>query len=159
MDKVEISGFIALSVGIILLAFTFFCAYGFLAGGLSILGSQNIVQTFGEAFAPLIEAIIRILYLGIMGWIGSIPTIRGVQLLKKEREVASLPQLSVTEEKKKAVKESKPEAKEATPEKEKPVKAEEPKPTKVEEPKEAEAPEKPEEVVEPPCISVPTPAA
>jgi hypothetical protein len=160
MDKVEISGFIALSIGIILLAFTFFCAYGFLVGGLSILGSQNIVQTFGQAFAPLIEAIIRILYLGVMGWIGSIPTIRGVQLLKKEKvEAAPLPQLSVKEEKNKAAKESKPEAKETKPEKEKPVKAEEPKLTKVEEPKEAEAPEKPEEVVEPPSISVPTPAA
>jgi hypothetical protein len=155
MDKVELSGIVVLSIGIILLAFTFFCAYSFLAGGLSILGSQNIVQTFGQAFAPLIEAIIRILYLGVMGWIGSIPTIRGVQLLRKEKvEVAPLPQPSVKEEKKKAAKEAKPEAKETKPEK----------PAKVEEPKEAEAPDKPkeiekpqEEAIESPPIPVPTP--
>ena len=155
MDKVELSGIVVLSIGIILLAFTFFCAYGFLVGGLNILGSQNIVQTFGQAFAPLIEAIIRILYLGVMGWIGSIPTIRGVQLLRKEKvEVAPLPQPSVKEEKKKAAKEAKPEAKETKPEE----------PVKVEEPKEAEAPEKPkeiekpqEEAIESPPIPVPTP--
>ena len=148
MDKIELSGIVVLSIGIILLAFTFFCAYGFLVGGLNILGSQNIVQTFGQAFAPLIEAIIRILYLGVMGWIGSIPTIRGVQLLRKEKvEVAPLPQPSVKEEKKKEPKETKPE-----------------KPAKVEEPKEAEAPEKPkeiekpqEEAIESPPIPVSTP--
>src|SRR4030067_1868256 len=155
MDKVELSGIVVLSIGIILLAFTFFCAYSFLVGGLNILGSQNIVQTFGQAFAPLIEAIIRILYLGVMGWIGSIPTIRGVQLLRKEKvEVAPLPQPSGKEEKKKAAKEAKPEAKETKPEE----------PVKVEEPKEAEAPEntkkieqRQEEAIESPPIPVPTP--
>jgi len=34
---------------------------------------------------------IRILYLGIMGWIGSILTIRGIQLLKMERQAPSEP--------------------------------------------------------------------
>jgi hypothetical protein len=164
MDKVELSGILTLSIGIILLAFTFFCAYGFLIGGLSIPGTQNIVQTFGQAFAPLIEAIIRVLYLGIMGWIGSIPTVRGVQLLKKEKaEVAPPPQPSVKEEKKKPVKEAKPEAKETKPE-EKPVKVEEPKAEVPEKPQAKVPPEKPKEVekpeaVEPPPIPVPAPAA
>lgn len=85
-DKTETAALIVLFVGVILLAFTFFSAYGFLSGSLSILASADLTELFGRAMAPLIEAIIRILYLGIMGWIGSILTIRGVQLLKRERE-------------------------------------------------------------------------
>ncbi len=87
-DKTETAALIVLFVGVILLAFTFFSAYGFLSGSLSILASADLTQLFGNAMAPLIEAIIRILYLGIMGWIGSILTIRGVQLLKREKETA-----------------------------------------------------------------------
>jgi len=85
IDKVELSGLIVLFIGVILLGFTFFSAFSFLAGSLNILATNDILQVFGESLAPLIEAIIRILYLGIMGWIGSVVTIRGVQLLKKEK--------------------------------------------------------------------------
>jgi hypothetical protein len=84
-DKVELSGLIVLFIGVILLAFTFFSAYLFLTGELSILVTGDLLQSFGEALAPLIEAIIRVLFLGIMGWIGSIVTIRAVQLLKQDR--------------------------------------------------------------------------
>ena len=94
IEKTELSGLIVLFVGVILLAFTFFSAYGFLSGSLSILASTDLTELFGRAMAPLIEAIIRILYLGVMGWIGSILTIRAVQLLKKEKEtVTSKPQV------------------------------------------------------------------
>jgi hypothetical protein len=89
MDKVEISGIAVLFIGVVLLIFAFFNAYAFLTGQLEILASQDILQAFGEALAPLIVACIRILYLGIMGWIGSILTIRGVQLLKMERQTRS----------------------------------------------------------------------
>lgn len=89
MDKVEISGIAVLFIGVVLLIFAFFNAYAFLTGQLEILASQDILQAFGEALAPLIVACIRILYLGIMGWIGSILTIRGVQLLKMERQTPS----------------------------------------------------------------------
>jgi hypothetical protein len=85
IDKVEISGIAVLFIGVALLVFAFFNAYAFLAGQLQIFGSPDILKAFGEALAPLIEAIIRILYLGIMGWIGSILTIRGIQLLKMEK--------------------------------------------------------------------------
>jgi len=84
-DKVELSGLIVLFIGVILLAFTFFSAYLFLTGELSILVTGDLLQSFGEALAPLIEAIIHVLFLGIMGWIGSIVTIRAVQLLKQDR--------------------------------------------------------------------------
>jgi len=143
IDKVELSGLIVLFVGLILLAFTFFSAYGFLTGELNFPGTGDILQVFGEALAPLIEAIIRILYLGIMGWIGSIVTIRGVQLLKKEKtEAAQTQQQPVKIESKPETKqESKPEAKE--------VKTEAEKPTKVKEAEKTETPENPKQVEKP----------
>jgi len=91
IDKVELSGLIVLFIGVILLACTFYSAFMFLIAKLGILGTGDILKVFGESLAPLIEAVIRILYLGIMGWIGSILTIRGVQLLKKERTEAPPP--------------------------------------------------------------------
>jgi uncharacterized membrane protein YwzB len=84
-DKVELSGLIVLFIGVILLAITFYSAYLFLVGELSILVTGDLLRSFGEAFAPLIEAIIHVLFLGIMGWIGSIVTIRAVQLLKQDK--------------------------------------------------------------------------
>jgi hypothetical protein len=84
-DKIKLSGLIVLFIGVILLAFTFFSAYLFLTAELSILVTGDLLQSFGEALAPLIEAIIRVLFLGIMGWIGSIVTIRAVQLLKQDK--------------------------------------------------------------------------
>jgi hypothetical protein len=89
MDNVEISGIAVLFIGVFLLIFAFFNAYAFLTGQLEILTSQDILQAFGEVLAPLIVACIRILYLGIMGWIGSILTIRGIQLLKLEKQASA----------------------------------------------------------------------
>jgi len=143
IDKVELSGLIVLFVGLILLAVTFFSAYAFLTGELNFLGTEDILQAFGGALSPLIEAIIRILYLGIMGWIGSIVTIRGVQLLKKEKtEAAQTQQQPVkTESKPETKQESKPETKE--------VKTEAEKPTKVKEAEKTETPENPKQVEKP----------
>ncbi len=97
IDRTELSALIVLFVGVILLAFTFFSAYAFLSGSLSILTSADLTELFGNAMAPLIEAVIRILYLGIMGWMGSILTIRGVQLLKLWKETTT-PQSQVKSE-------------------------------------------------------------
>jgi hypothetical protein len=88
-DKVALSGITVLLVGVALLMFTFVSAYGFLAQSLSIIASQDLVQTFGEALAPLIATCIRVMYLGIMGWIGSLLTIRGITI------IAHLPETSV----------------------------------------------------------------
>lgn len=85
-DKVEVAGLIVLFIGIALLVSTFYSAYLFLIGKLEILVTGDLLESFGEALAPLIKAVVHILYLGIMGWIGSIVTIRAVQLLKKEKE-------------------------------------------------------------------------
>ncbi len=80
-DKIALSGVTVLMIGVILLVFTFISAYGFLTQSLSIIASEDLVQTFGEALAPLIATCIRIMYLGVMGWVGSLLTIRGVTII------------------------------------------------------------------------------
>jgi hypothetical protein len=88
IDKTEVSGYTTLFIGVALLAFTFASAYIFLTSNPNIAGSGDLVAVFGVALAPLIETCIRIMYLGVMGWIGSLLTIRGVQLLTQlKREV------------------------------------------------------------------------
>ncbi len=85
-DKVEVSGIVVLFVGVILLAATFYSAFMFLVGDITILTSADLAELFGNALSPLIAAVIHVLYLGVMGWMGSVMTIRAVQLLKKEKE-------------------------------------------------------------------------
>jgi len=80
-DKIALSGVTVLMIGVALLIFTFISAYGFLTQNLSIIASEDLVQTFGEALAPLIATCIRVMYLGVMGWIGSLLTIRGVTII------------------------------------------------------------------------------
>ncbi len=80
-DKIAFSGFTVLAIGIFLLIFTFISAYGFLINSLSIIASDDLMLTFGEALAPLVATCIRIMYLGVMGWIGSLLTIRGVTII------------------------------------------------------------------------------
>jgi hypothetical protein len=80
-DKIALSGITVLMIGIALLIFTFVSAYGFLTQALSIISSGDLAQTFGAALAPLIATSIRIMYLGVMGWVGSLVTIRGVTIL------------------------------------------------------------------------------
>jgi len=94
-DKALASGYVTLFIGVALLAFTFVSAYLFLSNDPSIVGSPDLVAVFGDALAPLIVTCIRVMYLGVMGWIGSVLTIRGVQLvtqLKREakREIKSI---------------------------------------------------------------------
>jgi len=81
MESSEASGIVVLSIGIALLATTFIDAYLFLKEDVTIIPIHDIVGAFGEALAPLIETCIRIIYLGLMGWIGSTLTKRGITLL------------------------------------------------------------------------------
>jgi len=99
-DKIAVSGVTVLGVGVALLVFTFISAYGFLTKSLEIIASEDLVQTFGEALAPLIATCIRIMYLGVMGWIGSLLTIRGVTIIANapKTEVA-VPQKPLVPEK------------------------------------------------------------
>jgi len=80
-DKIAFSGITVLIIGVALLIFTFVSAYSFLTQSLSIMASEDLVRTFGEALAPLIATCIRIMYLGVMGWVGSLLTIRGVTII------------------------------------------------------------------------------
>lgn len=79
--KIALSGVTVLIIGVALLIFTFVNAYGFLTESLSIIASEDLMQTFGAALAPLIATCIRIMYLGVMGWIGSLLTIRGITII------------------------------------------------------------------------------
>jgi hypothetical protein len=89
-DKITLSGITVLLIGVALLIFTFISAYGFLTQSLSIIASQDLAQTFGEALAPLIATCIRIMYLGVMGWIGSLMTIRGVTIIAHAPETPAI---------------------------------------------------------------------
>jgi len=90
-DKITPSGITVLVIGVALLVFTFVNAYGFLAQNLSILTSSDLTQTFGQALAPLISTCIHVMYLGVMTWIGSLLTIRGVAILAQTRQTLSTP--------------------------------------------------------------------
>lgn len=80
-DKVALSGITVLFIGVALLIFTFFSAYGFLTESIMPLSAKDLTHTFGEALGPLIAAAIHVMYLGVMGWIGSLITIRGATIM------------------------------------------------------------------------------
>ena len=87
LDSIKVSGFIILFIGVGVLLFTVFNSYLLMVGVLDIeWGSEDLMRLFGEALAPLIVYAIKALYLGIMGWVGSILTRRGVQTLTFKRE-------------------------------------------------------------------------
>lgn len=92
-EKITLSGMAVLGVGVALLIFTFVSAYGFLTQSLSIAASEDLIQTFGEALAPLIATCVRLMYLGVMGWVGSLLTIRGVTILvhAPKAEIVAVP--------------------------------------------------------------------
>lgn len=90
-DKPEISGLLVLFIGVGLLAFTFLNAYWLLSKDISIVSTQDLVKAFGEALAPLIGTVIHVMYLGIMGWIGSLLTLRGIPLLTHPKPIVTQP--------------------------------------------------------------------
>jgi len=125
-NKIALSGITVLMIGVALLIGTFVSAYGFLTQSLSIIASEDLVRTFGEALAPLIATCIRIMYLGVMGWIGSLLTIRGVTIIAHTPQMPTVvPQKPIPAQQKplpqkakaeKPQEEAKPEAKPSEPE-------------------------------------------
>ena len=81
MKTSELPGIAVFLIGIALLVITFVDAYLFLKEDVSILPVPNLVAAFGEALAPLIDTTIRMIYLGVMGLIGSTITKRGLTVL------------------------------------------------------------------------------
>jgi len=138
-DKIALSGITVLMIGVALLIFTFVSAYGFLTRSLSIIASADLVRTFGEAMAPLIETCIHIMYLGVMGWVGSLLTIRGVTI------IAHAPKIPEVAPRKQVV--AKPVPQKEKVKRPKEIKPQEP---KAEQPKEEVKPPEPEIIVIPP---------
>ena len=85
LQRIEISAYAVLFTGITLLVFTFINAYLFLIEELGVIASSDMLKAFGEALGPLVVASIRVMFLGVMGWISSIITARGVQLLTQSK--------------------------------------------------------------------------
>jgi len=85
MKYSETSGITILLVGIALLSVTFIIACIHLHGGINVLPVPSLMSSFGEALSPLIEAAIRVLYLGVMGWIASTVTAKGINVLLHAR--------------------------------------------------------------------------
>jgi len=83
MKSSETSGIAILSIGIALLVTTFIDAYLFLKEGVTLIPIHGLMAAFSKALAPLIESSIRIIYLAIMGWIGSTLTMRGITVLSQ----------------------------------------------------------------------------
>ena len=81
-------GLTILVVGLVLLVFTFVSAFVFLYENVQIVSSEDLSHTFGDAFEPLVATFIRVMYLGIMGWIGSLITVRGMNIMFKYSDKA-----------------------------------------------------------------------
>jgi len=87
MKSSETSGITILLVGIALLSVTFIIACIHLQGDINVLPVPSLMASFGEALSSLIEAAIRVLYLGLMGWIASKVTAKGTTILLTARKV------------------------------------------------------------------------
>ena len=101
MESVKVSGFMVLFVGVAVLLFTFYSAYQFLLGAGVTTSEGGLMEIFGEILGPLIDTCMKAIYLGIMGWIGSILTRRGVQTItvgKEEGEQKKTLQLKESKE-------------------------------------------------------------
>lgn len=81
MKSSETSGIAILLIGVTLLLIAFIIACMHLQGDINVLPVPSLMASFGEALSPLIEAAIRVLYLGVMGWIASTVTAKGITLL------------------------------------------------------------------------------
>lgn len=84
-NKPQLIGMLILFVGVTLLAFTFINAYLFLQEPLRIVATSDLAEVFGDALAPLIQACVRLMYLGVMGWIGSLLTVRSIPLITNKQ--------------------------------------------------------------------------
>jgi Na+/serine symporter len=93
-DNALTIAYATLFTGIGLLAITFITAFIFLINNPSITGSSDLIDTFGDSLAPLIEASIRIMFLGVMGLIASALTARGVQLLTQLKRLTEAQSIS-----------------------------------------------------------------
>ena len=77
----QTAGVLFLGLGLVLLCVTFIVAFLTLREVKELTISGDLASAFGVALGPLISAIVRAIYLGIMGWVSSMITLRGIQLI------------------------------------------------------------------------------
>ncbi|RLI09169.1 hypothetical protein DRO32_01150 [Candidatus Bathyarchaeota archaeon] len=86
MEASKAAGAALLAVGIGVMLFTFYCAYGAYMKAvemeLLVTTTANPWQAFTEILGPLIKSCIMVMFLGVMGWAGVVLTSRGVQLFR-----------------------------------------------------------------------------
>jgi hypothetical protein len=80
MKSVKVSGYFVLFLGVGLLLVTFIVAFSSIQVNVIISSPERAIS---EALASLLSACIKAMFLGVMGWVGSILTLRGVALLKE----------------------------------------------------------------------------
>ncbi|MCW4033885.1 MAG: hypothetical protein NWF03_00820 [Candidatus Bathyarchaeota archaeon] len=81
MKMSENSGIVITLMGVALLFVTFAVAYAHMNTDVTISPISSLAIYFGHALSPLIEAIIRLLYLGLLGWIASKITAKGITII------------------------------------------------------------------------------
>jgi len=70
-------------IGLVLLLFTFLMGYYVFAGYRASAPSSDLATSMGI----LLYAAIQVLFLGVMGWVGSLLMLRGIDFAKIERGV------------------------------------------------------------------------
>ncbi len=90
LQKSGLTGIIATVVGGVMLAVAFFVAYQLYQIYFGI-AQTNFASSSGANFVPslsnLLLAAVVVMFIGIMGWIGSIFLLRGVDFMKVDRGV------------------------------------------------------------------------
>lgn len=81
MNSSEKSGITILILGLFLLLLTFIITTIHLNGEINVIQIPSFFSYFGESLSPFIEAGIRVLYLGFMGWISLTVIVKGIRLL------------------------------------------------------------------------------
>lgn len=83
MKNPAIFGIVTAVIGLVLMLFTFYISYGILEGYRLATPPNEL----GLAMDVLLYAALQALFLGIMGWVGSLLLLRGVDFFKVERGV------------------------------------------------------------------------
>jgi len=91
----KVSGVALMFIGLGLLIFTFWMAYILLTEALRIVpwvfGEETITEMFGRVMGPIVRVTVSAVFLGIMGWVGSILVGKGVDAFKKAPVVKKAP--------------------------------------------------------------------
>jgi hypothetical protein len=91
MERAEFVAYVLIVAGLILLIITFIMAFLTLASVTTITTSLDLLKALGEILGPIVEAVVRVMLLGVMGWIGSIATMRGIQLYREFKSTIQAP--------------------------------------------------------------------